>query len=166
MFNILSSLDNVIITESFSKWIGLSGLRMGFIFCNNKDFNAELNIRLLYEFNAVSSPPQLIIERILETKGGRQVLDDFRNETTKHIEMNINYLYDRGLLVKEIYGEIEKPLGIFAVINKSEDFLFQNKIGAVGLDKFVYHDKDIWSSYSRICVSVPYEKFTKFLDKI
>ncbi len=154
MFNILSSLDNVIITESFSKWIGLSGLRMGFIFCNNKDFNAELNIRLLYEFNAVSSPPQLIIERILETKGGRQVLDDFRNETTKHIEMNINYLYDRGLLVKEIYGEIEKPLGIFAVINKSEDFLFQNKIGAVGLDKFVYHDKDIWSSYSRICVSV------------
>ena len=80
--------------------------------------------------------------------------------------MNINYLYDRGLLVKEIYGEIEKPLGIFAVINKSEDFLFQNKIGAVGLDKFVYHDKDIWSSYSRICVSVPYEKFTKFLDKI
>jgi len=166
MFNILSSLDNVIITESFSKWIGLSGLRMGFIFCNNKDFNAELNIRLLYEFNAVSSPPQLIIERILETKGGRQVWDDFRNETTKHIEMNINYLYDRGLLVKEIYGEIEKPLGIFAVINKSEDFLFQNKIGAVGLDKFVYHDKDIWSSYSRICVSVPYEKFTKFLDKI
>lgn len=166
IFNVISSLDNVIITESFSKWVGLSGLRMGFIYSSNKDFNAELNIRLLYQFNAVSTVPQLLLEKILTTKQGRQILDDFRSETTKHIEMNINYLFDRSLLVKEIYGDISKPLGIFAVINKSEDFLFQNKIGAVGLDKFVYHDKDLWSSYSRICVSVPNEKFIQFLNKI
>jgi hypothetical protein len=57
-------------------------------------------------------------------------------------------------------------MGIFAVINKSEDFLFQNKIGAVGLDKFVYYDKDTWSSYSRICVSVEHELFKEFISKI
>lgn len=166
MFNVLSGLENVIITESFSKWMGLSGLRMGFIYSNNKDFNAELNIRLLYEFNAVSTPSQMIIEKILTTDAGRVALEDFQKETTKHIQMNINYLEDRGFLVKEIYSQAKKPIGIFAVINKSEDYLFQNKIGAVGLDKFVYHDKDTWSSYSRICVSVPNEKFKKFLDKI
>lgn len=166
MFDLLSRLENVIITESFSKWVGLSGLRMGFIFCNNKEFNAELNIRLLYEFNAVSSPSQLIIEKILNTDAGRVALDDFRNETIENIKQNIEYLDERNLLVKEIYGDKRNPIGIFAVINKSEDYLFQNKIGAVGLDKFVYHDKDFWSSYSRICVSVPHEKFKKFLDKI
>lgn len=170
IFNAISYLENVIITESFSKWIGLSGLRMGFIYSSNKDFNAELNIRLLYQFNAVSTVPQLLIEKILTTQQGRQALDDFRNETTKHIEMNINYLSEKGLLVKEIYmdkyNDMNKPTGIFAVINKSEDYLFQNKIGAVGLDKFVYHDKDIWSSYSRVCVSVPYEKFVKYLNTI
>lgn len=166
IFNAISYLENVIITESFSKWIGLSGLRMGFIYSSNKDFNAELNIRLLYQFNAISTVPQMLIEKILTTKEGREVLDEFRNKTVKHIEMNINYLSDRGLLVKDIYGDKKIPTGIFAVINKSEDFLFQNKIGAVGLDKFVYHDKDLWSSYSRICVSVPYEKFVKYLKNI
>jgi hypothetical protein len=55
---------------------------------------------------------------------------------------------------------------MFAIINMNEDFLFKNKIGAVGLDKFVHHDKDMYSSYSRICVSVPHEKFVKFFDNI
>jgi aspartate/methionine/tyrosine aminotransferase len=165
MFNLLSELDNVIITESFSKWVGLSGLRMGFIYCNNKDFNAELNIRLLYEFNAVSSASQIFIEKILTTQEGRLALKNFQEITTENIAKNIDYLKARNLLVQEIYKD-KNPLGIFAVINKSEDYLFQHKIGAVGLDKFVYHDKDIWSSYARICVSVPHEKFKKFLDKI
>ena len=52
------------------------------------------------------------------------------------------------------------------MINKSEDFLFQHKIGAVGMDKFVYYDKDVWSSYSRICVSVNHETFKEFISKI
>ena len=37
---------------------------------------------------------------------------------------------------------------------------------AVGLDKFVYHGKDNWSSYSRICVSVQHELFKKFIKNI
>ena len=34
------------------------------------------------------------------------------------------------------------------------------------MDKFVYHDKDYWSDYSRICVSVPHEKFVEYFNKI
>lgn len=165
MYNKLSHLDNVIITESFSKWIGLSGLRLGFIYSSNKDFNSELNIRLLYEFNAVASPSQMIIEKVISTPQGRLAHNLFRKTTSDHIKQNIQYLKDNNLLVKELYGD-SIPLGIFAVINKSEDFLFQHRIGAVGLDKFVYYDKDTWSSYSRICVSVRHELFKEFISKI
>jgi aspartate/methionine/tyrosine aminotransferase len=164
-FDKLAKLDNLIITESFSKWVGLSGLRMGFIFCKNKAFNSELNIRLLYEVNGVSTVPQIIIEKIITTLEGRKALDVFRKTTTENIAKNIYYLHNNNLLVKEMYYD-KKPLGIFAVITKAEDYLFQHKIGAVGMDKFVYHDRDFWSSYSRICVSVEYEIFKKFISKI
>jgi aspartate aminotransferase len=164
-FDKIAHFDNVIITESFSKWIGLSGLRMGFIFCKNKDFNSELNIRLLYEFNAVCSPSQMIIEKVLSTDEGKYTHSVFRKITTDNIKKNIDYLKENNLLVNELYGD-GQPMGIFAVINKSEDYLFQHKIGAVGLDKFVYHDKDFWSSYSRICVSVEHELFKKFIINI
>jgi aspartate aminotransferase len=74
-------------------------------------------------------------------------------------------LNQNNLLVDSIYGP-KIPIGIFSVISKSEDFLFQNKIGAVGLDKFVYHDKDLWSSYSRICVSVDHQIFKDYFSKV
>lgn len=164
-FDKISSLENVIITESFSKWLGLSGLRLGFIHSTNKDFNSELNIRLLYEFNGISTVSQLIIDKLISTESGKLAHTKFREVTTQNIKMNIDYLRQNNLLVEEIYGE-RVPVGIFAVINKSEDYLFRNKIGAVGLDKFVYHDKDLWSSYSRICVSVEHNLFKKFLDSI
>ena len=92
-------------------------------------------------------------------------LEQFKNITTNNIFKNVNYLKEKNLLVEEIY-QGGQPLGIFAVINKSEDYLFQHRIGAVGLDKFVYHDKDLWSSYSRICVSVEHELFKKYLLNI
>jgi aspartate/methionine/tyrosine aminotransferase len=165
MFDQVSQLENVIIAESFSKWIGLSGLRIGFIWCNNKAFNEELNIRLLYEFNGISTASQLIVDKILSTPEGKQAQRDFRKTTVEHIQKNIQYLRDNNLLVGEIYGD-DVPWGIFAIINKSEDFLFHNQIGAVGLDKFVYHDKDRYSDYSRICVSVNHELFKSYFNRI
>jgi aspartate aminotransferase len=164
-FDKISEFDNVIITESFSKWIGVSGLRLGFIWSKNKEFNSELNIRLLYEFNGVSSAPQLIVDKILNTSEGKIARDNFKKETVDSIKKNINFLKENNLLVEEIYGD-EIPMCIFAIINKSEDYLFQNKIGAVGLDKFTYHNKDNWSSYSRICVSINHELFKEFIEKI
>jgi aspartate aminotransferase len=165
MFDKMSQLENVIIAESFSKWIGLSGLRMGFIWCNNQSFNDELNIRLLYEFNGVSTASQLIVHKILSTEPGKIAQKNFRKTTTEHIQKNIQFLKENNLLVDEIY-EGRQPWGIFAVINKSEDFLFQNRIGAVGMDKFTYYGKDKWSSYSRICVSIESNIFKEYLSKI
>lgn len=161
----ISDLENVIVAESFSKWVGLSGLRLGFIYSNNEAFNEELNIRLLYEFNAISSPPQLIINNVLTTMTGQIELEKFKIETVKNISENIKYLSENNLLVDEIYNG-NLPIGIFAIINKSEDFLFENRIGAVGLDKFSGKEKEKWSKYSRICVSVPHEKFKEFISKI
>ena len=156
---------NIIIAESFSKWIGLPGARLGFIYSQSKEFNEELNIRMLYEFNGISSPSQILVNTILSTEEGRKAIIDFQEETTEHIFYNIEFLRENNLLVDEIYNG-ENPMGIFAIINKSEDYLFQHQIGAVGLDKFVYHNKDNWSSYSRICVSVRHELFKEFMSKI
>lgn len=164
-FDRVSDLENVIITESFSKWLGLSGLRLGFIYSNNRQFNDELNIRLLYEFNAVSSASQIIIKEVLSTTAGNVAIENFRRDTITNIQKNIQYLKDRNLLVEEIY-ENGTPMGIFAIINKTEDFLFKNKIGAVGLDKFTFYDKQKWQDYSRICVSVPHAEFVEFFENI
>lgn len=164
-FDKVAQFENVIITESFSKWIGLSGARLGFIWSTNKEFNEELNIRILYEFNGISSPSQLIVNTILSTPEGNAAAEEFRKTTTDNIRQNIDYLAENGILCDEVYKG-SKPLGIFAVITKSEDFLFKNRIGAVGMDKFVYHDKDIWSDYSRICVSVRHDVFKEFVSQV
>jgi aspartate/methionine/tyrosine aminotransferase len=156
---------NIIIAESFSKWTGLPGARLGFIASLNKEFNKELNIRLLYQFNAVSSVSQVLINTLLCTVAGRKAIEEFQKETRKHIKQNIQWLEQNNFLVEDIYNN-QKPLGIFAIVNRSEDYLFDHKIGAVGLDKFVYHDKDTWSIYSRICVSVNHGKFVEFMKKV
>ena len=68
------------------------GLRLGFIYSNNKDFNEELNIRLLYEFNGVSSASQLIINKLLSSPEGEEAISNFRNLTTSAIKKNIKFL--------------------------------------------------------------------------
>ena len=165
LFDRISNMSNVIVCESFSKSLGISGARLGFVWCNNKEFNSELNIRILYEFNGVCSISQLLVNELLTSDEGRKAVREFREITCEHIFKNINYLKDNELLANEIYGK-DIPRGMFAIINMAEDFLFKNKIGAVGLDKFVHHDKDMYSSYSRICLSVPHDRFVKFFDKI
>lgn len=167
LFLHLSMLENVIITESFSKSLGISGLRIGFIHSNNKELNEELNIRLLYEFNGVSTFSQIVVEKLLTTPAGMYVVADFKNETKKHIGLNIKYLSDNNLLTEEIYKD-NSPLGIFAIINKSEEFLFQNKIGSVSLSKFTHDsiDKEKFKNDSRICVSVNHDQFVKFIKNV
>ncbi len=160
-FDKLSDIDGVIIVESFSKWIGLSGVRLGFIYCSNKDFNDELNIRLLYEFNGVSSPAQMIVEKVISTKEGEIAHTIFRKETTDSIKKNIDFLKSNSLLVEDIYDN-KNLVGIFAVIDRTEDYLFQNKIGAVGMDKFCFTEKELYLKYSRICLSVKHDSFVQF----
>lgn len=165
LFDIVGQMENVIVCESFSKSLGISGARLGFVWSLNENFNKELNIRILYEFNGVCSPSQLLVNELLSSNEGKLAVLNFRKITIDNIKKNVDYLRKHNLLVEEIYGN-QKPEGMFAIINMSEDFLFKNKIGAVGLDKFTYYDKDLWSSYSRICISVPHNKFIEFFDKI
>jgi len=124
-----------------------------------------MNIRILYEFNGVCSSSQLLVNELLSSKEGHDAVSEFREKTTYDIFKNIDYLYENNLLVNEIYHGA-RPKGMFSIINLNEDFLFKNKIGAVGLDKFTYHDKDFYSSFSRVCVSVPHDKFVKFFNNI
>ena len=157
--------NNIIICESFSKCYGLSGLRLGFICSLNNEFNEELNIRILYEFNGVSSASQFIVDKLISTEEGKISIKEFQEETVEHITKNINYLKHNGLLAEEIYGD-EIPIGIFSIINKSESYLFENKIGAVGLEKFCNFNKEHNKKYSRICVSIRHKLFKEFIKNI
>lgn len=164
MFNALSRIDNVIICESFSKHLGVSGSRLGFIWCNNKEFNAELAKRTLYEFNGVCTPSQLLVNELLTTC--KKEVNEFRVVTRINIALNTQYLLENDLLATEIYKDYGgKPKGMFAIVKFTEYELFKHKIGAVGLDKFSY-DKDKYSKFSRVCLSVPNNKFIKYFKPL
>lgn len=164
-FQRLLDLENVIITESFSKAMGLSGQRIAFIHSKNKAFNDELNIRLLYAFNGVNAFAQELILKLLTTPEGRKAVTDFKNKTVEGIQKNIKYLHDNNLLVEKLY-EHSKPVGIFSVINITEEELLKNRIGSVGMVYFTNNKNDEAKATTRICVSVPHEKFKLYFDKM
>lgn len=162
IFDAISKLPNIIVCESFSKSLGVSGLRLGFIWCADKEFNKELAIRTLYQFNGVCTPSQLLVNELLTNCTSE--VRSFQRTTARNIVQNINYLTDRDLLATEVYGN-DVPHGMFAIINITESELFKHKIGAVSLDKFTA-DKQKYSKYSRICLSVPSEEFKQFFDNV
>lgn len=161
----LLKLENVIITESFSKSMGLSGQRIGFIHSTNKDFNEELNIRLLYGFNGVNAFAQELITVLLTTEEGKKAVSDFKKNTVEGLQKNIQYLKKHHLLVEKLYQN-STPVGIFTVINISEEELLRHKIGSVGMVYFTNEKTEEVTQWSRICVSVPHQKFTSFFDKM
>jgi len=161
----LLNYDNVIITESFSKSIGLSGQRIGFMHCENPEFNEEFAVRLLYSGNGVNVFAQILIEKILTTKEGREAAKVFKHKTVNDITENIKLLKERSLLANEFYNN-ETPIGIFVIVNKSFEELKANKIGSVPLNYFTKKTDIDTNKYSRICVSTPKEKFRKFFDKM
>ncbi|HEV7231562.1 MAG TPA: pyridoxal phosphate-dependent aminotransferase [Bacteroidia bacterium] len=165
LFLELSKLPNVIITESFSKAYGLSGQRIGFIHSSNQEFNKELNIRILYSMNGVNAFAQELIWKLISTSEGKKAVTDFRKKTADDIGKNIAYLQEQGLLKENLY-EGSRPLGIFAVINKSEEFLLKYRIGSVSMNYFTLNKNEETASMSRICVSVPHEKFKLFFDRV
>ncbi len=164
-FQELYELENVIITESFSKAMGLSGQRIGFIHSRNKEFNNELNIRLLYAFNGVNAFAQELVLKLLTTPEGKKAVTNFKNKTVEDIGKNIKYLHDNNLLVKKLY-EHSKPVGIFSVINITEEELLKNRIGSVGMIYFTNNKNEEAKATSRICVSAPHEKFKMYFDKM
>lgn len=165
IFTKIYNIPNLIIIESFSKWMGLSGQRIGFIHSTNKDFNDELRIRLLYSANGINTFAQIIVNKILSDKKAGEALQNFIDTTRDNIKMNIDWLKENKLLAEEFY-EKSYPQGIFVVVNKSQEELFDNYIGSVSLSYFTIDSKEYAKDFSRICVSVPHTKFVKFFSNL
>ncbi len=164
LYKKLLNYENVIITESFSKSIGLSGQRIGFMHSKNNDFNEEFAIRLLYSGNGINTFAQILTEKILTTKEGKKAANDFKKKTSNDISENIKILKDKKILAEEFYAN-QTPFGIFVIVNKSFKELKSKKIGSVPLNFFTKRKDIDVEKYARICVSVPKEKFLKFFSK-
>lgn len=159
----LLEFDNLIVTESFSKSVGLSGQRLGFMHCKNNDFNNEFAIRLLFSGNGVNAFAQWLVELILTTEEGKKAGEAFKEKTCSDIKENISFLREKGFLAEEFY-EKSDPMGIFVMVNKSYDKLLERNIGSVPVNYFTLRN-DI-DKYARICVSVPTEEFKRFFEKL
>lgn len=160
----LLEFNHVIITESFSKSIGLSGQRLGFIHSTNTDFNTEVGLRLMYATNGINAFSQILVANLLNTKQGEIARHNFKKATSEGIRQNIEFLEKKGLLASEFYSE-NKATGIFVVVNKSEEELLSKRIGSVSLSYFTKNKKDEAAQYARICVSVPPETFASYFDQ-
>ncbi len=161
----LAALPNVIIMESFSKSIGLSGQRLGFMHTNDKEFAEEFNIRLLYVTNGVNAFAQLLVHALLTTKEGKEAADEFRRITIEGMNRNIEYLRKNGFLAEEFYQD-STPVGIFTIVNRSEEELLEYRIGSVGLPFFTSTAKDEAKAYSRICIASDPDKIEKFFNRM
>ena len=161
----LSRIEGVVVTESFSKSLGLSGQRIGFVYTSDQALSDELAVRLMYCTNGINAFAQQLVLSLLTTPEGRRAVDDFKRATQEGIARNIAYLRARGLLAERFYTESE-PRGIFAVVNRSESELLDHKIGSVGLDFFTRSCRSEASRYARICVSVPHDEFVRYFDRV
>lgn len=161
----LMELPNVIIAESFSKSVGLSGQRIGFVHTTDKELHDELEIRLMYCTNGINAFAQSVVLALLTTVEGRKAVSDFKSATTRDIALNIDYLRAKGLLAEEFYTTSE-PRGIFAVVNLSEDELLKHYIGSVSMSFFTKSRKEHASAYARLCVSMPHARFIEFFSPL
>lgn len=161
----LLKFENVIIVESFSKSVGLSGQRLGFIHSSNQVFNTELNINVLYATNGINGFAQVLVEKILDTPQGQKAAKNFRQATVKDMQLNIEYLKSKNLLANEFYQD-STPIGIFTVVNMSEEALLEYNIGSVGMYYFTQTSKDYGKKYARLCISVPHTELKEYFDRI
>lgn len=165
LYKKLLEYENVIITESFSKSVGLSGQRVGFMHCTDKNFQKEFAVRLLFSGNGVNVFAQELIEHLLVSPEGEKAVKKFRSETSGAIQKNIAYLKKRGFIAEELYA-YDEIWGIFVILNIHEQRLTDAAIGSVGLNYFTKDPTINTEKYARICVSVPHDKFKAFFDKL
>lgn len=160
----MCQMENVLILESFSKSLGLSGQRIGFVHSPNAAFRNEFKIRLLYNANGVNAFAQSLVLNLLATPEGKKAVKDFKQTTVQGIRKNIEFLKNNHLLASKFYQQ-SVPVGIFVVVNKSQDELLKHRIGSVSLSFFT-RKKAPAAGYARICVSVPHKKFVEFFQPL
>ena len=156
-------LENLILIESFSKSLGLSGQRIGFVHSTNTELMTELAIRLMYSTNGINGFSQLLVEKLFTTEEGKKAALDFKKNTTIDIKKNIDFLKSKGLIAEEFFTETE-PKGIFTIVKLSEEELLKHRIASVSLSFFTRKYKEKAATYSRICVSVPHSKLVEFFN--
>jgi len=157
----LTGLPNVVICESFSKSLGLSGQRIGFIHSTDEMLNEELHLRLMYCTNGINGFAQEVVWRLLDTETGQAIAAEFKEKTIGGILRNIEFLQERGILADEFYTE-STPRGLFVVLRCTEEELLSHRIGSVSLSFFTKTDKETASRYARICVSYPHDEFVEY----
>ncbi len=159
----LSNLENVIVNESFSKSVGLSGQRLGFVFNRDTKFMEELTLRLMYATNGINGFAQKLVALLLSTVEGKKAVTDFKQVTVDGIKQNIDHLDKKGFLAKEFYKN-SVPTGIFVIVNKTQEELMKQHIGSVSLGYFTKLKPTLGNKYARISVSVPPDKFKRFFN--
>jgi len=147
--------------SSFSKSIGLSGYRIGYVATKNKDLYSNLKIRSLYKYNSISTPAQEIISELFVN--GKEQIENYKNKTQQHIEKNINFLVENDLLFDD-YTDV--PVGPFAIIKRDYNTLLENDISSVPLNKFTLNATENDFNLVRISVAVDSEKFIEYIKKI
>jgi aspartate aminotransferase len=152
--------ENVIVVSSFSKSIGLSGYRVGYITTKNEELYQTLRIRSLYKYNSISTLPQHIVNELLKEK---TAITEYRKKTIDSIKKNIMVLDMHGLLFDEYPNT---PTGPFAVVNVSYDELLKNKISSVPLSKFSLNKQLKHENCSRISVAVDHKVFWEYFEKM
>ena len=155
--------DNVIILSSFSKSIGLSGFRVGYVATKNKELYDTMHIRSLYKYNSISNIPQYIINSLLTTDKGIDSVIKYQYYTRRDIRLNIEYLVKNNLLFDRYPST---PVGPFAIVNKKFDELLENKISSVPLSKFSLEKDENLDKFSRISVAVKNELFKEYFNKL
>lgn len=165
LYRELMTMENVVFIESFSKWVGLSGQRIGFVYSADSDFIHEFRLRLVAATNGINAFSQILVQKLLTTPEGISAVDQFKHKTLTDIALNIKYLEEHNLLAKQFYRE-STPVGIFVVVDKSPEELLAHRIGSISLSYFTRTQKEDAAKVSRICVSFPHEKFKRFFDNM
>lgn len=163
MYKEYMTMGNVVIVESFSKWIGLSGQRIGFVYSPRDDFNHEFGLRLAAATNGINTFAQVLVQKLLTTPEGKKAVDEFKRKTLKDMALNIEYLRANNLLAEQFY-RTSTPVGIFVVVDKTEEELLEHRIGSISLSYFTRTGKTEAQKVSRICASFPHEKFKRFFS--
>lgn len=151
--------DNVILCSSFSKSVGLSGFRAGYVATKNNDLFQHMRIRSLYKYNSISTITQQIINVLLNQ--GKEQINSYREKTLQHIQKNIDLLVKKKILFNKYPSH---PIGPFAIINIDFDTLFKQNISSVPLNKFTIKANIGDEMLSRISVAVDSDMFKKYFD--
>ncbi|MCK4763439.1 MAG: pyridoxal phosphate-dependent aminotransferase [Candidatus Aminicenantes bacterium] len=137
----LAELENVVIIESFSKCVGLSGQRIGFVHCKNSDFIHEFSVRLVSATNGINAFSQVLVQKLLAAPEGIKAVKEFKSRTVRDIGLNIEYLQEKNLLAEQFYRK-SKPVGIFVAAALTQEELLSHFIGSISLSYFTRNDKE------------------------